>query len=329
MFGTPYDIKNPLPTLQRKRLLILQVCIYAWSRASNIQDDTFLSSLILLVKIATNIGRTHTEFHTVLPPAYTKHIEREKSNMNYFRAFIRIIIILLAIAAASYWGYPEAVKYYNYFTVESRILKVPGFDELKEFYPELYAQIIADTKVAILKGGDIDTIISDNGESIAALLQTDLPLASRESTVGFIKLFISTVEKAGRTNPQCCVDMINGDEHCMWALMSPEEQNQTLKAIAAIIRSAHTKPEKLENVKKAKSDVGRISSDVVAKYGPDIDYTAQSPLTEEEKKKVCLAIADLYKGTLKLPPPRSVDAIKFLLAGSGDEQQSQQQQQQQ
>jgi predicted Fe-S protein YdhL (DUF1289 family) len=239
--------------------------------------------------------------------------------MNYPRILIRIIFILIVIAAGGYFAYPRAVKYYDYYTAESRMLKVPGFQEIKEFYPDLYTQIISDTKDAILKGGDIDSIISDNGQSIAALLQTDLPLASGGSTVGFIKLFISIVEKAGRTDPQCCVDMINGHEQCMWSLMTREEQNEVLKAIAAVIRSAHTNPEKLKDVKKAKKDIGRISSDVVAKYGADIDYTAQTPLTEEQKQKVCLAIADLYKGTLSLPPDRSVDAIKFLLAGSEEE----------
>ncbi|MFI5324397.1 MAG: hypothetical protein ACHQ6U_12930 [Thermodesulfobacteriota bacterium] len=241
--------------------------------------------------------------------------------MNYLRSFIRIVFILIVIAAVGYFAYPRAVKYYNYYTLESRILKVPGFQEIKEFYPDLYARIIADTGDAILKGGDMDTIIADNGQSIAALLQTDLPLASGESTVGFVKLFISLVERTSKTDPQCCVDMINGNEKCMWSRMSREEQNEMLKAIAAIIRSAHTEPEELKNEKAAKKDIGRISADVVAKYGPDIDYTAQSPLTDEQKQKVCLAIADLYNGTLKLPPERSVDAIKFLLAGSEEEKQ--------
>lgn len=243
--------------------------------------------------------------------------------MKYLQILIRIIVILIVVAVVRYWAYPQAVKFYNYYTAESQILKVPGFAEIKEFYPELYNQILADTKDAIMQGGNMDAIIADNGQSIAALLQTDLPLASGQSTVGFINIFISVVEKASNTDPQCCADMINGSEECMWSLMSHDEQNNMLKAIAAIIRSAHTEPEKLGNVKAAKKDIGRISSDVVAKYGPDIDYTAQTPLTDEEKKKVCLAIADLYKGTLKLPPDRSVDAIKYLLAGSGEPEQQQ------
>ena len=60
---------------------------------------------------------------------------------------------------------------------------------------------------------------------------------------------------------------------------------------------------------------------LVAKFGPEIDYTAQTPLTDEEKKKVCFAIADLYSETLKLPPARSSDAIKYLLSGPGEEEQ--------
>ncbi len=243
--------------------------------------------------------------------------------MKYLHSLIRIIVILIAVAVVRYWAYPQAVRFYNYYTAESRMLKVPGFAEIKEFYPELYSQILADTKDAVLHGGNMDAIIADNGQSIAALLQTDLPLASGQSTVGFINIFISVVDKASNTDPQCCADMINGNEQCMWSLMSPGEQNNMLKAIAAIIRSAHTEPESLHDAKRAQSDIGRISADVVAKYGPELDYTAQTPLTDEEKKKVCLAIADLYKGTLKLPPQRSVDAIKFLLAGSGEPEQQQ------
>jgi hypothetical protein len=103
--------------------------------------------------------------------------------------------------------------------------------------------------------------------------------------------------------------------------MTPEEQNDVLRAIALIIRSAHTEPAELNDVKQAEKDVGRISSNVVAKFGPEIDYTAQTPLTDEEKKKVCFAIADLYSETLKLPPARSSDAIKYLLSGPGEEPQ--------
>jgi hypothetical protein len=237
------------------------------------------------------------------------------------RDFVKIVVIAAAALVLAALAWKWAPRFYNYYTVEDRILEVPAFPELKEFYPDLYAQVIADTKDAILKGGDMDAIIANNGQSIAALLQTDLPLASGESTLGFIKLFISLIESTGKTDPQCCVDMINGDEQCIWSRMSREEQNEMLTAVAAIIRSAHTEPEELKNEKKAEKDIGRISADVVAKYGPDIDYTAQSPLTEDQKRKVCLAIADLYSETLKLPPERSVDAIKYLLAGSVEEKQ--------
>lgn len=237
------------------------------------------------------------------------------------RDFVRILVIALAVLVLAALAWKWAPRLYNYYNAEERILEVPAFPEIKEFYPELYSRILADTKSAILRGGNIDEIIAENGQQLAALLQNDLPLASPEATSAFITAFIHVFEKAGGTDPACCVDLINGDDRCMWSLMSAAEKDDVLRAIALIIRSAHTEPAKLTNVKQAEKDVGRISSDVVAKYGPELDYTAQSELTEEEKKKVCFAIADLYSGTLKLPPERSSDAIKYLLSGTGEQPQ--------
>jgi hypothetical protein len=237
------------------------------------------------------------------------------------RAVLRFLAAAAAVIVIGYLASVWAPRLYDYFTAESSILEVPAFPEIKEFYPELYAQILADTKSAILKGGSMDDIISANGAKLAALLQNDLPLASPEATSAFITSFIGIFQKAGNTDPACCIELINGNEECMWTLMTPAEQDEVLRAIALIIRSAHTDPAKLANVKQAEKDIGRISSDIVAKYGPEIDYTAQTPLTEEEKKKVCFAIAELYSETLKLPPDRSSDAIKYLLSGPGEEQQ--------
>lgn len=234
------------------------------------------------------------------------------------RDFIRILVIALAVLVLAALAWKWAPRLYNYYTAEERILGVPAFPEIKEFYPGLYDRILTDTRAAILRGGNIEEIIAGNGSEIALLLQNDLPLASPEATSAFITAFIHVFEKAGDTDPACCVDLINGDDRCMWSLMTPAEKDEVLRAIALIIRSAHTEPAKLANVRQAEKDVGRISSDVVAKYGPEIDYTAQSPLTDEEKKKVCFAIADLYSGTLNLPPERSSDAIKYLLSGTGE-----------
>ena len=237
------------------------------------------------------------------------------------RGFVRILVIAVAAFVIAALAWKWIPRFHDYFTAESSILKVPAFPEIKEFYPELYNQILADTKAAILRGGSMDDIIAENGQKLAALLQNDLPMASPDATSAFIKSFIHVFEKAGDTDPACCVDLINGDDRCMWSLMTEKEKDEVLRAIALIIRSAHTEPTKLTNQKQAVKDVGRISSDVVAKYGPEIDYTAQSPLTDEEKKKVCFAIADLYSGTLKLPPQRSSDAIKYLLSGTGEQPQ--------
>jgi hypothetical protein len=237
------------------------------------------------------------------------------------RAVLRFLAAAAVVIVIGYLASVWAPRLYNYFTADKRILEVPAFPEIKEFYPDLYAQILSDTKSAILRGGSMDDVISDNGMTLAALLQNDLPLASPEATSAFIASFIRVFEKAGNTDPACCVELINGNEGCMWSLMSGEEQNEVLRGIALIIRSANTEPAELRDVKQAEKDIGRISSDIVAKYGPEIDYTAQTPLTEEEKKKVCFAIADLYKETLKLPPERSSDAIKYLLSGPGEEPQ--------
>jgi len=237
------------------------------------------------------------------------------------RDVVRILVIAAALLVLAALAWKWIPRFYNYYTAGERILQVPAFPEIKEFYPELYNQILSDTRAAILRGGNMEEIIADNGQQLAALLQNDLPLASPEATSAFITSFIHVFEKAGDKDPGCCVDLINGDDRCMWSLMSPAEKDDVLRAIALIIRSSRTNPAKLSNQKQAVKDVGRISSDVVAKYGPDIDYTAQSPLTDEEKKKVCFAIADLYSGTLKLPPERSSDAIKYLLSGTGEEPQ--------
>ena len=237
------------------------------------------------------------------------------------RDFVRILVIAAAAFVIAVLAWKWIPRFYDYYTAESSILKVPAFPEIKEFYPELYAQILSDTRAAILSGGNMEDIIAENGQNLAALLQNDLPLASPDATSAFITSFIRVFEKAGEKDPACCVDLINGDDRCMWSLMTAEEKDEVLRAIALIIRSAHTEPAKLTNQKQAVKDVGRISSDVVAKYGPEIDYTAQSPLTDEEKKKVCFAIADLYSGTLKLPPERSSDAIKYLLSGTGEQPQ--------
>jgi hypothetical protein len=236
------------------------------------------------------------------------------------RAVLRFLAAAAAVIVIGYLASVWAPRLYDYFTAEKRILDVPAFPEIKEFYPELYAQILSDTKSAILRGGSIDDVISDNGMTLAALLQNDLPHASPGATSAFIASFIRVFEKAGNSDPDCCVELINGSEGCMWTLISEEEQNEVLHGIALIIRSANTDPALLSDVKQAEKDVGRISSNVVAKFGPEIDYTAQSPLTEEEKKKVCFAIAELYSETLKLPPARSSDAIKYLLSGPGEEQ---------
>ncbi|HSC34316.1 MAG TPA: hypothetical protein VLG45_03495 [Thermodesulfobacteriota bacterium] len=235
------------------------------------------------------------------------------------RAVIKTLAVIAAVLVIYFWAYPQTVRLYDYLTAESSILEVPAFQEIKEFYPDLFAKILADTKSAIIKGGSVDDIISENGMTLAALLQNDLPLASPDATSAFITSFINIFQKAGNNDPDCCVELINGNEQCMWQLMTPEEQNDVLRAIALIIRSANTEPAKLGEVKQAEKDVGRISSNVVAKYGPEIDYTAQTELTDEEKKKVCFAIADLYSETLKLPPARSSDAIKYLLSGPGGE----------
>ncbi len=235
------------------------------------------------------------------------------------RGFFRILAIALAALVIAALAWKWIPRFHDYFRAESGILEVPAFPEIKEFYPELYSRILADTKSAILRGGSMDDIIAENGQNLAALLQNDLPMASPEATSAFITSFIGVFEKAGKQDPECCVELINGSEQCMWRLMSQEEQDNVLRAIALIIRSANTEPAELGNLKQAEKDVGRISSDVVAKYGPEIDYTAQSPLTDEEKKKVCFAIADLYSGTLKLPPERSSDAIKYLLSGTGEQ----------
>ncbi|OGE23854.1 MAG: hypothetical protein A3J42_00615 [Candidatus Dadabacteria bacterium RIFCSPHIGHO2_12_FULL_53_21] len=237
------------------------------------------------------------------------------------RAVFRTLAVIAAVLVIYYWAYPRTVRLYDYLTAESSILEVPAFPEIKEFYPDLYAKILSDTKSAIIKGGSVDDIISENGMTLAALLEHDLPLASPEATSAFITSFVGVFRKAGNNDPECCVELINGNEQCMWQLMTPEEQNDLLRAIALIIRSAHTGPAELNDVKQAEKDVGRISSNVVAKFGPEIDYTAQTPLTDEEKKKVCFAIADLYSETLKLPPARSSDAIKYLLSGPGEEEQ--------
>ena len=247
-----------------------------------------------------------------------ENAESPRRNVKHMRDFVWILVIVAALVLAAL-GWKWAPRLYNYYTAEERILEVPAFAEIKEFYPELYNQILTDTRAAILRGGKRDEIIADNGPGLAALLQNDLPLASPEATSAFITSFIHVFEKAGGTDPACCVDLINGDDRCMWSLMSPAEKDEVLRAIALIIRSAHTEPAKLTNVKQAKKDVGRISSDVVAKYGPELDYTAQTELTDEEKKKVCFAIADLYSGTLNLPPERSSDAIKYLLSGTGEQ----------
>ena len=241
--------------------------------------------------------------------------------MKPIHAVVRILAVVAAVLVIYYWAYPQMMRFYYYYTAESRMLEVPAFPEIKEYYPDLYKQILSDTKTAIIKGGKMDDIIAANGDKIAALLGSDLPLASHEATSAFITSFIGLFRKAGNSDPECCVDLINGNEQCMWTLMTPEEQNEVLRAIALIIRSAHTEPAKLKDVKQAKRDVGRVSSNVVAKYGPEIDYTAQTELTEEDKKKVCFAIAELYSETLKLPPARSSDAIKFLLSGTGGEPQ--------
>lgn len=237
------------------------------------------------------------------------------------RAVLRVLAAAAAVIVIGYLASVWMPRLYNYFTAESRILEVPAFPEIKEFYPDLYSRILSDTKSAIIRGGSVDDIISENGMTLAALLQNDLPLASPEATSAFITSFINIFQKAGNNDPDCCVELINGNEQCMWQLMTPEEQNDVLRAIALIIRSANTEPAKLGEVKQAEKDVGRISSNVVAKYGPEIDYTAQTELTDEEKKKVCFAIADLYSETLKLPPARSSDAIKYLLSGPGEEPQ--------
>ena len=236
------------------------------------------------------------------------------------RALIRTLAVIAAVIVIYYWAVPQTVRLYDYLTAESSILEVPAFAEIKEFYPDLYAKILADTKSAIMKGGSVDDVVAENGMTLAALLERDLPLASPEATSEFITSFIGVFQKAGNNDPECCVELINGNEQCMWQLMSQEEQNQVLRAIALIIRSANTEPWELADVKQAEKDVGRISSNVVAKFGPEIDYTAQTPLTEEEQKKVCFAIADLYTETLKLPPARSSDAIKYLLSGPGEEE---------
>jgi hypothetical protein len=237
------------------------------------------------------------------------------------RAVIKTLAVIAAVLVIYFWAYPQTVRLYDYLTAESSILEVPAFPEIKEFYPDLYSKILSDTKSAIIRGGSVDDIISGNGMTLAALLEHDLPLASPEATSAFITSFVGVFQKAGNNDPDCCVELINGNEQCMWQLMTPEEQNEVLRAIALIIRSANTEPAKLGDVKQAEKDVGRISSNVVAKYGPEIDYTAQTPLTDEEKKKVCFAIADLYSETLKLPPARSSDAIKYLLSGPGEEPQ--------
>ena len=167
------------------------------------------------------------------------------------RAVFRTLAVIAAVLVIYYWAYPQTVRLYDYLMAESSILEVPAFPEIKEFYPDLYAKILADTKSAIIKGGSVDDIIAENGMTLAALLQNDLPLASPEATSAFITSFIAVFEKAGNNDPGCCVELINGNEQCMWQLMSPEEQNGLLRAIALIIRSANTEPAELADVKQA------------------------------------------------------------------------------
>lgn len=253
---------------------------------------------------------------TIISKKILKLLGKENSKWaNIFHGIIFVAAIAISqMIVVSQKGKPTI----DISKIESEILQMPAYQNLKKFEPEIYNRILSVVKTSVQNKQPIEQTISAGRAVIIETMGKKMPYASDATVIKTIRHGISVINLLHSKGGDACFFYIYPESNTaidFSVFLDKDTIQKELDLASEIIVSTAGKKQKHAVITNTEADplLRLIFSRLSKKYSQEDLISIQNPYAPGiNKRKVCLIMADLYNEIIKLPEPKNSDLLRYI-----------------
>jgi hypothetical protein len=200
--------------------------------------------------------------------------------------------------------------------VEQDLLRLPLFKAIQEFEPDLFEKSVSEMRGGFLVGRTMEELRTRMLPILQKILFAELPKASDQAVREMARIFIAQarVVKA-KAGDKCFEFMQGGSSISVSALVGGDLQQQEMRMMADVIRTARTSPKPAFSEGTATRYLDLIVKKLERRYGTAALVLLEPDEGRKQKQASCDITVAMYEEILKLSEAQSGPLLRYLFSG--------------
>ena len=190
------------------------------------------------------------------------------------------------------------------------------YNYLTENDPQIYAQIHGSVVEAVRNKESNDAMKARFAVISAEALSKYGGRASDSSVNAFTRLMVNEMDELDQTNPDLCYRYLfpakSDALHLPPLNLSDETNDQTLNAIAEVVRSAFQNPQAEPDSQKSEALMNSVTASLTTEFGSDLRLLQATANDKPQRHRVCQITSALYRHVLSLDSQDSSTVLRTL-----------------
>jgi hypothetical protein len=203
-------------------------------------------------------------------------------------------------------------------TIEQTAFNTPFYKVLKQYEPEVYQELINETKEAFQKGSSQAELRNKAQPLIQKTYAQRLPHASNIALHDFVTLLLDQMQALKSKDPAICYDFVFESKKTLniYQYFPKDLIDREFVVMSKVIQSAATDRLTPPNQNQVQEQLAIVFKSVSKEFGNDVGLINQQITNNEDKIKMCNITYSLYKTVLTLPENQAGDLLRFMLTNA-------------
>lgn len=232
-------------------------------------------------------------------------------------AFVAAMVVSFAllVTLSEIWLLPYLKGRRLSEQVERTLQQIPAYEEIKKADPDLYQKIVAIFVEAERKGEPQAVAAVRARAVIEEIIKKYLPRASDDAVVDYARVMVRELESLKGEECYALLFPQRRGQVDLGEFLDPKTQEDDLRALAAVIRSATQNPQAPPDEKELKPIQAAFFKELSARRGEELSILRHMDDPKVDKEKACRLIVDVYKEIVGMEKREASLLLRQMLSG--------------
>lgn len=228
------------------------------------------------------------------------------------------VVFALTWSLANHLVTPRVQQWHIASNLEANLVDgSPAFAAIQKYEPQVFARMVAEARAAYGQGAGVEETQAKMRAQLVPLIEQRLQVASDAAVHAYMKVNMQELSELLAGTDAACYTFLfsqSGPAPDITRRVKSETMKQDQAALAVLIESAATAPQKRIAMAEVEQDLEPILGAIRDKFGADIELLSIQQTGVSAKRRACEITLDMYSRVLALPPAQAGRLLRAMLS---------------